>query len=1129
MNKLRYLMFIVTALLVLAISAMVTIPALADEGAPPVETVSEEAPPVEEVAEDAAPAAAEEANTSSAPEPASVTDEAPPVEEIIEQLPEDTELIVVGDNGEALPLATQEAADVIATADPQWCPTGATPGSATCSPVFTSFNDPSTVGIVDSLIEWLDTNNPGQAGVIWIEDDYNSTTAGEGGPVTLNGADYGDMQNFALTINGGWAGGTSKVLNPNTPSEFNVPFIINWNAPVTINNLLIENASGGGGWALEVVTTGNIIVNNVDVQNNTTIAGGAYLSNSSGQTNLTVNDSTFNGNGGYAGGLQISTEGAATFKNIHAINNDGFGAYISNSDAVTPKAVTFTGSNNFSGNGQGGLNVYSDGAITLSNVTAMGNAGGSGAYLDNCAGFDADEYCLNTAPSAVTLKGTNNFSNNGWDGLRVWTPGTITINNLTANDNGTDPAREAADVSNEYDHQISGDEYDAFGKGAFLNNWGAQTAKAITFTGVNTFNGNASNGLFAYGYGALKVNALTANDNDCDIAYDTDVLFCAGAYLNALNITQTGTGTFTDNDTSGLFVHALNGMVTLNNLYAEGNSLVGVGVTTQAGPTPNNISVLGVNVFNDNGDSGLGIASNGIVTLNNLTANDNDNVGVYVDNTDATTAKAVILKGTNVFNNNIFDGLEVYSQGAITTSNITAMFNGDGVTLDNCNEVISDVCDTDSAQSVTMNGFNNISDNDNSGLTVYSRGAIKVNNLKANSNGSTGAELDNSWDNAVGTLALTGYGITSENGGDYGLLIYSTGAVTLTNLTANNNSYAGVRILNDFNSLAPANVTITGINLFNDNGDHGLQIDAYGTVLLNNVTANDNGNPGTAYGAYIRNDGGSMARPVTLNGINNFNGNESGGLSIESLGAITVSKITANGTTAGDGAILDNNANVFTVPLTILGYGVFNNNSGVGFSIDSNGMITLANLTANNNGGDGAHINNYKIPAASAGVNVTLTGVNIFSGNGSEGLTVYSDGHITLSNITANDNGGVGAFLDHLTNGGVNKNITMTGSNTFVSNGLHGLQFNASGSASITRITADLNDDGVGGAPAFSGVRGTAVGSITLTCGSLNMNEGYGYNLDAAAITLKGVYTLGNPDGNTSTVIPIITRTCPLP
>ena len=69
----------------------------------------------------------------------------------------------------------------------------------------------------------------------------------------------------------------------------------------------------------------------------------------------------------------------------------------------------------------------------------------------------------------------------------------------------------------------------------------------------------------------------------------------------------------------------------------------------------------------------------------------------------------------------------------------------------------------------------------------------------------------------------------------------------------------------------------------------------------------------------------------------------------------------------------------------------------------------------------------------------------------------------------------------------------------------------------------------MGGAPAFSGVRGTAVGSITLTCGSLNFNEGYGYNLDAAAVTLKGVFTFGNPDDNYSNVIPTSTRNCPLP
>jgi hypothetical protein len=85
---------------------------------------------------------------------------------------------------------------------------------------------------------------------------------------------------------------------------------------------------------------------------------------------------------------------------------------------------------------------------------------------------------------------------------------------------------------------------------------------------------------------------------------------------------------------------------------------------------------------------------------------------------------------------------------------------------------------------------------------------------------------------------------------------------------------------------------------------------------------------------------------------------------------------------------------------------------------------------------------------------------------------------------------------------------------------------------SLTRVTADLNDDGGIGAPLSSGIDGTAVGNITLTCGSFNYNEGYGIDLTVGAgkiITLKGFYSYGNGSANTVNVTPIVTRNCPLP
>jgi hypothetical protein len=236
-----------------------------------------------------------------------------------------------------------------------------------------------------------------------------------------------------------------------------------------------------------------------------------------------------------------------------------------------------------------------------------------------------------------------------------------------------------------------------------------------------------------------------------------------------------------------------------------------------------------------------------------------------------------------------------------------------------------------------------------------------------------------------------------------------------------------------------------------------------------------------------------------------------------------VNKVTANEN--GDvGAYLDNQFGLFSTPLTIFGYGIFNNNANGGLEVHSNGAVTTNSLTANFNTNDvGVYIANEYNALPTSAVNVTLNGINTFNGNANDnGLAVYSDGVIMLNNITANDNGGYGAYVDNVTNGGVLKNITLNGNNTFVNNTLNGLSFAASGAVTMTRVTSDSN----GG----DGIQGTSTGAITLTCGSLILNTGSGYNLTSSGlITLKGVFLFGNTLAPAYSGTPLITRTCPLP
>jgi len=936
------------------------------------------------------------------------------------------------------------------------------------------------------------------------------------------------MANFALTINGGWNGPGTNTMNPLDPSEFNVPlYILNWTGAVTLNNLLITGATGVGQSVIQVWTDGNITINNVDGVDNTTELG-IYLDNTSGLGNVVVNDSTFNNNTGTGfGGVTLHSNGTVTIKNVTANGNTGVGLYINNNPATTPKAVTLTGSNQFMSNSLDGLMIFSDGLITLSNVTAEGN-GRNGAYLDN-AYFGIT--------SGVTLKGASSFNNNGWDGLTIYSNGAVALANITANDNGWNPSRPAA---TDWDPSPSVNYgYDAAGKGASIINWVSASPKGVTLTGVNTFNGNASTGLLIDTAGVLSVSNLTANDNGCDPLKDLEDYYCAGAFLWGAGINLTGYGNFSGNAEKGLhaennYVSAVGdnvGAVTLNNLYAEGNGADGVYVWT-SGISAFNVGVLGVNTFLNNGANGLWVESNGAVTLNNITANDNFDAGVFVDNTFAASAKSVVFNGVGTYIGN-GNGILVFSKGAITTNGLTVLNSlGTGVYLDNCLENAG-VCDGFASQAVNVNGINTISNSDASGLFIVSRSAITISSLTTSNNTFNGVYADNWFDNSAGTITFKNY-LNSFLNGTNGVTVFSRGVVVMANVHADLNGNNGLYLNNDYVNTTQSNVTITGTNSFSYNGLSGLLIDTYGVVTLNNIFANGNGE----YGAEIDNYRGDAiaARNVTLTGVNVFNGNANqSGLSVTSLGAIVVNKVTANFN--GDyGTYLDNQWNLFSQPVTIVGYGTFNANTYAGLQVYSNGAVTMANIIANGNGADGASISNHSLTTTpqllALSVNVTLSGVNNFNYNGTEGLSISTDGVITLNSITASYNGGKGveAYNTITAGGSVGKGLILNGWNTFIGNGNTGLFFDISGNVVLNRVVSSYNSDGAGPYTG-SGVVGVSGGTITLTCASLNGNEGYGFDLSAAGlVTLKGVFTHGNPFGSIATGVPVIvTRTCTLP
>ncbi len=1115
-SRVRVFFYASMILLLALISAISVIPARADDGAPP--------PP-------AAPAAGD---------PAQVTTAAAPT--VLSQVPAGANVVVVNDRGHKVSLASQEAAKIVASGDPIWCPTGVLPGGATCSSLFTTFT-----GNASTLDAGLLSVLTGKtvSGTIWISSGYDSSLE-VGTTVTLDGS-LGTTANYALTLKGGWNGTLgSGTTNPATPSTFTLPLIITgWNADVTLSDIEITGVTSGK--ALDVETSKNITLTNVNVHDNTGGGSGAYLNNTSGLTSgttdkVTVTSSQFNGNN--SDGLDVFSWGAITVSNLTASSNIGRGAALDNCsypagptcNATSAQPVTLTGSNTFTDNWLSGLEVYSIGSITTNNLTADNNGilstgtsdtyrGGVGVWLEN--GYIG-------AP-AVTLNGINEFNGNYaayWNGssydphagLVVNSSGAITANSLTADNN-------------------------VAGSGAFLDNcepnslitcYVSTSGKAINVTGLNTFTGNHVSGLEIFSKGAISTNNVTATNNATGWGENL-VNYWPGAVGG---IAVSGTNLYAGNWYDGLAIFS-HGAITVNNATSNGNGQSGAsdayGVYAEndgAGIVA--FTMTGTNNLSGNlGGGGLFVQSKGAITINSLTANGNTpGYGAYLNNTFGTTGTVTVNYST--FNDNTGNGLEVYSNRAISVKNITALNNGwNGAYLDNCN-MSGGACATFTAQPVTITSVNNFNWNVNTGLVVWSEGAITLSNVTAIYNsGGNGAYLDNcNYDTGSdhclnpgsNAVTLKGSSNFSDNGLD-GLEVWASGPITTNNLTADYNGQsltptdvpvyeygAGVYLEND-GALLGKPITLTGTNSFTGNGSNGLYLRSGGAVKANNLTANGNGLNTNCQSANVSVCGDGVhvdwSISFTLTGYGTFNGNGDDGLDAASWGAISLTNLSADGNNWwGVGAYNDyyiaNPITLMPVPhsanITLTGTNVFTNNQYSGLYVETFGAITLNNVTASYNGqagfsddSDGALLDNCLYDTGTSACDavvpkpVTFTGINTFNDNFSDGLWGNSLGAITAKQVTANDNGDDGAYLDNQF-GFKNFNITLSGNNVFNNNHSDGLEAYSNGSILISNLTANGNTDvyqyTAGGV--YLDNRSTTSVPVTITLTGINTFNGNG-------------------------------------
>jgi hypothetical protein len=615
MSQKRFSFFAIVTIFVLIFSLVNAGIALADDETPPPAATGEPVQPPEEQpggepteVPAAEPAPADETSPVETP-----TEEAATLAEVAEELPEGTDIVLLNEDGAVEPLVTEEAADLFVNGDPMWCPTGVLPGGAGCTSAYTSFTD---------LITEL-TSFPGSytgAGTIYVAWDYDATVTTDSGTDII--FDYGDVALTSLVFQGGWDFGSNAVVGTSDLTGINSLQFWDWGAfgapgSLTLNDIIL---TGGDGLYIgddSDTTTANVVLDDVIV-NNTNFGTSIGTDGT-----VSVMDSTFNNND--SDGLYVEAGSDITLNDVTARRNGGDGAYL-DICGCTGGDITLTGTNEFINNDGDGLEAYTNGDISLNNVTANRNGDNGGSLF---GGGD------------ITLTGTSEFNNNDDYGLYVVSMGDITLHNVQANRNDD-------------------------GSGAYLDN--SAGSGDITLTGTNEFNNNDDYGLEVLAADDIQINNITANRNGEDGA-NLETCGCTGDS----DITLTGTNEFNNNDGYGLYA-GTDGNIFISNITANRNDYDGAYLGGSG-----DLKLTGTNEFNNNDGAGLYVEMGGDVTLFNVTAYYNYYNGAWIDNTYGTGN--VSIYNSN-FDYNVEDladgyaGLNVDSNGFVTLSNVSASNNG---------------------------------------------------------------------------------------------------------------------------------------------------------------------------------------------------------------------------------------------------------------------------------------------------------------------------------------------------------------------------------------------------------------------------------------------------------------------
>ncbi len=878
---------------------------------------------------------------------------------------------------------------------------------------------------------------------------------------------------------------------------------------VTITNFH-DNGAGNLSYALHVVSAGAISLTDFFVNGSDIRDYGIWLDNtaSSAKAAVTVKKSAGNwANTAYrfdSQALTIYSDGLVSVDALYFPYNH-LGVFIQSNQA----GVTLT--NSVIESGELGVDISAGGAITVTNVHADTNTG-LAASLDNSSVVGA----------AVTVQKLwvygNASSSTGGGGLFVNSQGNVAITDLDAGSQtqggysldvstmgsvtvkSTD-GNNPIDLSNNFDSGgriVAGGnvtltmvnaENSANGSGMQITS----TAGAVSITN-SRFNNNETFGLHvtvSSGSGAITLTNVQASDNAT----------AEGAVLQngsgGITIASTGgyNNAYTNNATINLNLYT-SGPVNLTNVDAYGTAPVGIQFPNSGNPVGN----VTMNTVNINGTAGLSIYSTGTVSISNLNASNTTSSALRIENWNVTPGKNVTL--VNIYSNNGAGtyGVYVRSKGVISAKDLYLSNGVDGIRtygawLQNDDSLTAGV-----SLGVVNSTQNYIQYFADYGLLIYTHGAVTVDklNVSENLNGIT-------VDTGIGGASTSGVTLTNINAtyNDlHGIYLRTNGNTVLTKVTSGYNGNSGGTGIDIQVGETPTNfsgtVTLTNINLYYNN-DNELLVNALKQVTINNLDAYDYSFDG--FGAYITTDGGVSFLDPGGTDWNNIYANDSGNIYIDAGGDVILQKMDIGGSDLGYGVQVIANGKV-----TITKMNAYSANLD-GLNVDAGGAITASGLDMRNNYRSGAVLSNDR-PDSTGGV--TVTGSNSVSNYGAvanAGLIIETNGVVLLSQLVVTENYGLGTTVASKAAVTVNKSL-------FNDNRSHGLNVVTLGNITINGITAYHNTvSGSGVVLNNSTGGGTGTVSVLATLGANSFNNNAASGL---VITSNRAVTVNNVTANLS-------------